>query len=367
MAEETIMAELNMQQSMDFIANDLNTRAQASDNMNAQLNAMPAAEQREAYAAMTGGSGSSSAVPELKLVNGDGKDALHPAEIEVGGYNAVIGVKVPAQAEGVLTMIGSVYDKPLEPGWHWKTPLHHVYMMPTNLIANTVRAQAGSHDLQQVTTELTIPFHLQKGFGPKVYSKIGTLEKVEAVVINPGVLESLKAVCAQYTAEELITKRAEVKEKVESKLKQYIHTALEERGLDGAIQIGNLAITHFEFSDGYNKSIEAKVKAAQDALRAESEKKQRVTEAEGIRDAVKAKADGDAYATDVRSKAEALAIQRKADALKANPNLIDLNAVDKWDGKLPQYTGGPTPFIKVPDMKSPAPAEAPEEQDTKKH
>jgi len=353
MAEETIMAELNAQKSAEInIESDLNTRATASDNLSAQVNATPASEQREAIAAMTQGSSSNSAVPELTLVDGNpARDALHPAEIQVGGYNAVIGAKVPAQAEGVLTQIGYVYDQALDPGWHFKAPWQHVYMMPTNLIANTVRAQAGSHDLQQVTTELTIPFHMSKGFGPKVFQKIGTLEKVEAVVINPGVLESLKAVCAQYTAEELITKRAEVKDKVEEKLKSYIHNALEERGLDGAIQIGKLAITHFEFSDGYNKSIEAKVKAAQDALRAESEKKQRVTEAEGIRDAIKAKADGDAYATDVRSKAEALAIQRRADALKANPGLIDLNAVEKWDGKLPVYTGGPAPFIKVPDAK----------------
>jgi hypothetical protein len=52
----------------------------------------------------------------------------------------------------------------------------------------------------------------------------------------------------------------------------------------------------------------------------------------------------------VQSKAEAAAIQRKADALRANPNLVQLNAVDKWDGKMPQYMSGqtPIPFIGVP-------------------
>ena len=53
---------------------------------------------------------------------------------------------------------------------------------------------------------------------------------------------------------------------------------------------------------------------------------------------------------EVQSKAEAAAIQRKADALRANPNLVQLNAVDKWDGKMPQYISGqtPIPFIGVP-------------------
>lgn len=348
------MVEVMMpqQQVMESIEKDLAARAEKADKMSKQVASTSAAEKREAWDKMSGGD-DASGLPSLTLVGEQNPNAdnLHPAQIEVGGWNAVVAAKVPAQAEGVLTKIGRVYPEPLEPGFHWKSPFQKVYMMPTNLIANTVRASAGSHDLQQVTTEVTIPFHLSKGFGPAVFQKIGTLEKVEAVVINPGVLESLKAVTAKYTAEELITKRQEVKDHVEVKLKDYINTALKERGLEGAIKIGSIAITHFEFSDGYNKSIEAKVKAAQDALRAESEKKQRVTEAEGIRDAKKATADGEAYSTDVRSKAEAEAIRRRAEALRQNPNIIDLNAVEKWDGKLPSYTGGgtPIPFIKVPD------------------
>ena len=84
-------------------------------------------------------------------------------------------------------------------------------------------------------------------------------------------------------------------------------------------------------------------------MRAENEKKQKVTQAEAERDSTKAKADGEAYSIEVRSKAEAAAIQRKADALRANPNLVQLNAVDKWDGKLPEYMAGsaPLPFLTI--------------------
>jgi regulator of protease activity HflC (stomatin/prohibitin superfamily) len=169
-------------------------------------------------------------------------------------------------------------------------------------------------------------------------------ETFQSTLIDPGVMESVKAITAQFTAEELVTQRETVKAKIEDQIKSYVRGALTQRGLPGAIEIGSVAITHFDFSKDFNDSIEAKVKAEQDALRAENEKKQKVTQAEADRDSQKAKADGSAYAIEVQSKAEAAAIQRKADALRANPNLVQLNAVDKWDGKMPQYMGGQTPI-----------------------
>jgi regulator of protease activity HflC (stomatin/prohibitin superfamily) len=132
-------------------------------------------------------------------------------------------------------------------------------------------------------------------------------------------------------------------------VKDYIRAALLDKRLPGAIDVGVVAITHFDFSADFNSSIEQKVKAEQDALRAENEKRKQVTQAEANRDSLKAQADGDAYALDTRSKAEAAAIQRKADALRANPGLVQLNAVEKWDGKLPEYMTGnaPLPFLQV--------------------
>ena len=344
---------------MENIAKDLASRADSASPMLSERAAIPAAEQRAAWSQMSPSS-LDAQLPGLVLV-GDQSDRgsvdnLHPANIDVGGYNVIIGAKVPAQAEGVRTQLGKVYDKSLDSGWNWKIPfLQTVVMMPTATIADTVRAQAVSHDLQQVTTELTVPFHMKKGYGPEVYKTIGTLEKVEGVIINPGVLECLKAVTAKYTAEELITKRELVKNEVEDHLKAYVHGALKQRGIEDAIEIGKLALTDFRFSDEYNRSIELKVKAAQDALRAESEKRQVITESEGLREAQKTKADGEAYAIEVKSKAEAMAIQRRAEALKINPRLIDLNAIEKWNGTLPTFTGsGVVPFLNVDSLKGSA-------------
>lgn len=349
------MSTITSDRATENIERDLASRASVSENLSNQASSTSPQQQREAFDTMSASrSSSGSDLPKVMLVGNDngGADSLKGAEVKTGGYNALVGAKVPAGAVGIETKLGRVYPEPLQPGWHWKNPLAHVEMMSTRLIADTVKAQASSHDLQQVTTELTVPFSIKPESGPAIYSKIGNVDKIEEVVINPGVLESVKAVAAKYTAEQLVTKREEVKTLTEELLKDYINTTLQEKGIPGAINVGNIAITHFNFSDDFNHSIELKVKAEQDALRAENEKKQKVTEAEAYRDSEKAKADGDAYSTKVKAQAEADAIKIRAEALKTNPKVVDLEAVKKWDGKLPVYTGNnPVPFINGDKLK----------------
>lgn len=263
----------------------------------------------------------------------------------LGGY-----VTVPAGGVGIPLTFGKIGSQAMDPGFHIKLPLFtSVIRMSTRLQTHSVAAPAASKDLQQVTAEVTVPFSLNASMAPKTYQVLGSVDTFKATIINPGVMESVKAVTAAFTAEELVTKREVVKGAIERQVKAYVATALLTKGLAGSIEIGSVAITHFDFSPDFNKSIEMKVKAEQDALRAENEKKQKVTEAEATRDATKAEADGEAYSIEVKSKSEAAAIQRKADALRANPNLIQLNAVDKWDGKLPGYMAGsaPLPFLSV--------------------
>lgn len=350
------MTELSAKTSFDAISADLERRSAEPNKFANQIQEMKPSEQRQAYAEMTK-SNDGNGLTKLSLAGSDDRDRSERANreaLEPGGYNAFIGAKVPAGAVGVVTRFGKIDPTPMQPGWNWKTPLDHVEMISTRLHADQVRAQAASHDLQQVTAELTVPFSLRAKDAPEMFQKIGNLDQVETMIINPGVLESVKAVTAKFTAEELITKRAEVKNKVESEIKQYVEQTLKEKGMPDALEIGNVAITHFDFSHEFNKSVELKVKAEQDALRAENEKRQKITEAEAKRDAQKAEADGIAYQKDVTSKAEALAIERRATALRQNSNIVDLMAVERWDGKLPTYMGGgnPVPFINAEKLIS---------------
>jgi prohibitin 2 len=257
---------------------------------------------------------------------------------------------IPPGYVGVPITVGTVGSTVWGPGIHLKFPIiTRSVLMSTRLEKHPVTAAAASKDLQQVTAEVTVPFSLRADSAPGVFQSLGSVADFVATIVDPGVMESVKAVTAQFTAEELVTKRETVKNLIEEKVKSYIRAALADKRLPGAIYVGVVAITHFDFSADFNNSIEQKVKAEQDALRAENEKRKQVTQAEANRDSMKAQADGDAYAMETRSKAEAGAIQRKADALRANPGLVQFNAVEKWDGKLPYYmTGGaPLPFVSV--------------------
>ena len=118
------------------------------------------------------------------------------------------------------------------------------------------------------------------------------------------------------------------------------------------MKIANVAITDFDFSEEFNKAIELKVKAEQEALQAKNEKLRRVTQAEAAAEERKLAAAAEAYEIEINSKARAEAIRIEAQALKDNPALIELRSVEKWNGQLPQVNGqSAMPFIQLDGRK----------------
>ena len=93
-------------------------------------------------------------------------------------------------------------------------------------------------------------------------------------------MDSVKAVTALYTAEELVTSRAEVKNNIQAAIENFINTTLEQKGVAGAMSLANVAITDFDFSEEFNRAIEEKVKAEQEALTAKTPTLRRLTPAE---------------------------------------------------------------------------------------
>lgn len=250
---------------------------------------------------------------------------------------------------GVVRTLGAVQPIPLEEGFHMKKPfIDKVEQMDIRLTKAQSKSAAASKDLQTVETQVTVQYSIMGPIAPKTYQKIGTRDIVAATVIEPAIQESVKAITAQYTAEQLVTKRAEVKLQIQEAIDNFIAVTLKDKDVPTALKIANVAITDFEFSTEFNKAIELKVKAEQEALQAINEKTKRVTQAEAAYQEKKLAADAAAYDIEVRSKSKALAIEREAKALKNNPELIQLRLSEKWDGTLPKFTGGETiPFINV--------------------
>ena len=260
-------------------------------------------------------------------------------------------VVVDAGYVGVVKRLGAVKPKELSEGFHIITPfIDSVEKFDIRLSKVTSDATASSKDLQIVNTSIAVQYSMTPELMPLTLQKVGTRAVVERTLIDPSILESVKAITALYTAEELITKRDEVKTKIQQKISSFLNESTVEKNLAGLLIIANVAITDFDFSTEFNRAIEEKVRAEQEALKATNEKDRRVTQAEAQAEEQRLIADALAYEIEVESVARAEAIKREAEALADNPQLIQLRLAEKWDGQLPKFTGETVPFISIDDF-----------------
>ncbi len=254
---------------------------------------------------------------------------------------------------GVVRTLGAVQPEALAEGFHMKKPfIDKVEQIDIRLTAASAKAVSASKDLQTVQTQVTLQYSLTGALAPLIYQKIGKRSTVSLTLIEPAIQESVKAITAKYTAEELVTKRAEVKVAIQEAIDTFISITLADKEISSnALRIANVAITDFDFSEEFNKAIELKVKAEQEALQALNEKIRRVTQAEAAAEEKMLAASAQAFQIEVSSTARAAAIEREAKALRNNPQLIQLRIAEKWDGTLPKFSGGgAVPMLNVDSL-----------------
>ena len=237
-------------------------------------------------------------------------------------------VVIGAGERGVVMNFGAVQKEILNEGLHIRMPImQKVVIMNVQVQKGEGQGDAASKDLQQVTTNVAINYHLDPLKVAHVYQTIGTFDQVGQRIILPAVSESVKAATAQYTAEELISKRQEVREKIRQLL-------LIRLAVYGVI-VDDFSIVNFAFSREFSNAIESKTTAEQLKLKAE-------------RDLERIRIEADQKILQAQAEAESLRLQKE----NVTENLIKLRqiemqqrAIEKWDGKLPQVTGAATPFI----------------------
>jgi len=235
---------------------------------------------------------------------------------------------VNAGERGVLLTFGSVNMEPSSEGLHLKIPfVQAVKLMDVKTQKYEADLSAASKDLQIVNTKIAINYHLVPENVPNLYKTVGIGYREN--VIYPLEQEANKAATAQFTAEELITKREQVREMMKINLQE----KLVQRG----IIIEEVSIVNFDFSVSFNEAIEKKVTAEQNALAAKNKLEQIKYEAEQ-------------KVVTATAEAEALRLQKE----QVSSQLIQLRqlevqklAIDKWNGVMPQITGGVMPFIDV--------------------
>jgi regulator of protease activity HflC (stomatin/prohibitin superfamily) len=238
---------------------------------------------------------------------------------------------VDAGERGVVLRFGEV-NRLVEPGLHFKLPFaEEVVRMTVRVQKGTTKTEAASKDLQVVQTTMVLNYNLEPSKAGEMYSTIGL--NYGEKVIEPVVKESFKAAAARYTAEELISKR----EALKTEVRNYLRDQLAKFG----ITVVELSITDFEFSQEFNKAIESKQTAEQHALRAK-------------RDLERIKVEAQQKIASAQAEAESLRLQRQVispELIKLRQIEAQMKAIDKWDGKLPNVTGGTVPFIQVEKEK----------------
>lgn len=217
---------------------------------------------------------------------------------------------IGAGAVGVETKLGAVVGTK-QPGLYFKLPLvEHVYEMDVQTQKEEVKGvSAASQDLQEVTTDVAINYHLEGSKAAAIYQNIGV--DYAARVIDPAIQESVKANTAKYTAEQLITNRETVRQGI-------IDLLTQKMGQFG-VQVDAVNITDFKFSADFTTAIETKVTAVQNAEASKNKLAQVQYEAQQTI----AKAQGDAEA--IRISAQAINSQGGAD-------YVELQRIKAWDG-----------------------------------
>ena len=200
----------------------------------------------------------------------------------------------------------------LSQGMHLVNPFYdvHTFTIRNNKFETT--AAAASNDLQSASISVAVNYNIDESKIIDIYTTYGN--DYTNKIFTQNVQEAVKSVSAKYSASDLITKREQVKSDMKSKLQQM--TA-------DVIIITDIAITNIDFSDSFDKAVEQKVVAEQNAQQAKANLEQKKLEAEAIR------------------------IQAEAIQHSGGVEYVQLEAIKKWDGRLPTTTGGAIPFINL--------------------
>lgn len=226
--------------------------------------------------------------------------------------------------EAVMVRFGEVVGT-LPSGFHWTNPMNDIVTFDIKNETTTVDSSAASKDLQSVSSKIAVINSINATLVTTVYKSYGT--EIRERLLYPSIQEAVKAATAKYTAEELVTKRPEVSDAIKQNLTERIGNS--------GITVQDINIIDFDFSEQFNKAIESKVQAEQDALTQKNKLEQVKYEAEQ-------------RVTQAKAEAEAIKIQAEAIQSQGGAAYVQLKAIEKWGGQVPQYMmGNSVPFVQL--------------------
>lgn len=228
---------------------------------------------------------------------------------------------------GVRVMLGSVSEEPKAPGpYLWFPFILGMDKINVQIQKAEIESTGATKDMQDVHAKVAVNWSLSPDNAVRTYKEIGNEDDVEKRILEPAVNEVMKSCTAKKTAEEVLTKRMEMKKDIDDgllqRLKQY------------GITLHDVSIVNLRFSGEFTKAIESKQIAEQSAKEAEY---------------VAKKATQEAAAEIERAKGQAEAQRLMKSTVTSE--ILQQRAIDKWDGHFPTYMSGSLPFISLSHMK----------------
>ena len=226
---------------------------------------------------------------------------------------------------GIRVKFGEVVGEPLTEGLHFRTPfVDHIVELDTRIKRNDDKQVTYTQDVQKVNVAYVVNYNLKRTAAGQVFKDVGV--QWESKILIPALVGVTKEIIGKWDAVDLVGNR----DKAAFEITEQLQSNLDKRG----VTVSNFEITGLKFDVEFENAVEAKVTAVQ---RAEEAKNRTIQITEEAKQKV------------IAAKAESEAMRIKTTALAQSPALIQYEAVQKWDGKLPVnwYGGSVLPFVMV--------------------
>jgi len=230
---------------------------------------------------------------------------------------------VKSTERGVLSTFGKIQDKAVGDGLHFKIPfIQSVQKINVQQKKFDGTEDSYTRDVQTSQVTYTINYDLVTENVSLLIKNVGL--DYHTRIVEPYIRSAVKSSFGNFNATQIVENRDKVRREIETKLRE----TLDKRYFTNI----QFQLVNIDFDDEFETAIKEKQVAEQNALKAKN---------------VTIQIEEQAKQTKIKAEAEAEAIRIKANALEKNPKLVEYEAVQKWNGQLPEYTGGAIPFINI--------------------
>lgn len=237
-------------------------------------------------------------------------------------------VVVGVGERGVKVTLGKVSPESLGEGMHFIMPyIQRIAKMDVKTQKYTTQTHVYTKDIQQAAISYVVNYNLVADSAYRMYQEVG-MDYVSKV-INPALEGTIKDVIGKWNAQDLVANREQATSEILTKLKEQLTSRY--------VNVTDFQIIDIKYSEVFERAIESKVTAEQEALKAKNKTVQ-------IQEEARQKV--------ISAEAEAKSMSIRANALTQNKALVEYEAVQKWNGILPQYMmGNSVPFINLNNKK----------------